>query len=202
TKLAALGPAEMPEYASAPATPAATASAEVETVPDVVAAETPAAAAAPARRKLSRRELAAIPKPTPTLLERVQERLRSDRRFGRVKAYTAGTVVTLYGNVFDDKDKAAAVRMARSGDGVTDVVDTLQTDSAEWAEMQNRIRAQLQGAGLEKVTVKVIGRDAYLDGEVKTELDRQRAVTIAQSAAPVTVRGNLIRVAIGNMFGF
>ena len=202
TKLAALGPAEAPEYASVAAPPAAAASPVVETLPEVAAAETPGPAATPVRRKLSRRELAAIPKPTPTLLERVQERLHSDRKFNRVKAYTAGTVVTLYGKVFDDKDKSAAVRMARSADGVTDVVDTLQTDTAEWSEMQNRIQAQLQSAGLDKVTVKVIGRDAYLDGEVKTALERERAVTIAQSAAPVTVRGNLIRVAVGNMFGF
>jgi osmotically-inducible protein OsmY len=52
------------------------------------------------------------------------------------------------------------------------------------------------------VTVKVIGHDAYLDGEVPTALDRQRAVTIAQAAAPVTVRSNLVRVAVGRVFGF
>jgi hypothetical protein len=204
TRLAALSPGEAPEYASAPPPmPEETATPAGEAPPaEVAGAPTPEAAATPSRRKLTRRELAAIPKPTPTLLERVQERLRSDRRFNRVKAYTAGTVVTLFGKVFDNGDKAAAVRTARSVDGVSDVVDTLQTDTAEWADMQNRIAAQLQAAGLDKVTVKVIGRDAYLDGEVKTALDRERAVTIAQSAAPVTVRGNLIRVAVGNMFGF
>jgi hypothetical protein len=37
---------------------------------------------------------------------------------------------------------------------------------------------------------------------VPTDLDRQRAVTIAQGAAPVTVRTNLIRVATGKVFGF
>jgi hypothetical protein len=37
---------------------------------------------------------------------------------------------------------------------------------------------------------------------VKTELEKQRAATIAQGAAPVVVRENLIRVVPGNMFGF
>jgi hypothetical protein len=60
----------------------------------------------------------------------------------------------------------------------------------------------LQSAGLNNVQAKVIGHDAYLSGQVKTELDRERAVTVAQSAAPVRVRENLVTVAIGNMLGF
>ena len=47
----------------------------------------------------------------------------------------------------------------------------------------------------------MIGHDAFLDGEVKTELEKSRAVTVAEGAAPVTVRENLIRVVPGNMFG-
>ena len=66
----------------------------------------------------------------------------------------------------------------------------------------NNISQQLQGAGLTGVTVKVIGSRAYLSGEVKTELDRERAVSITQGAAPVVVGTNLIRVVPGNMFGF
>ena len=47
----------------------------------------------------------------------------------------------------------------------------------------------------------MIGHDAFLDGEVKTDLEKSRAVTVAEGAAPVTVRENLIRVVPGNMFG-
>jgi len=52
------------------------------------------------------------------------------------------------------------------------------------------------------VTVKVIGHDAYLDGTVQSEAQKQQAVTITQNASPVQVRGNIIRVVPGNMFGF
>ena len=82
------------------------------------------------------------------------------------------------------------------------MVDTITTDEGDWAAQQTTIARQLANAGLDKVTVKVIGHDAFLDGEVKTELEKSRAVTIAEGAAPVTVRTNLIRVAPGNMFGF
>ena len=64
------------------------------------------------------------------------------------------------------------------------------------------ITQALQNAGFNNVRVKVIGRDAYLSGQVKTQLDRERAVTVAQAAAPVKVRENLITVALGNILGF
>jgi osmotically-inducible protein OsmY len=54
---------------------------------------------------------------------------------------------------------------------------------------------------LTNVTAKVIGKSCYLDGKVKTELDRERAATIAMGAAPVKVRTNLIRVDPG-FFGW
>jgi osmotically-inducible protein OsmY len=129
--------------------------------------------------------------------------LHADRRFGRVKVYTnGGGVVTLYGTVFDDKIRRAALGAARDVDGVSDVIDSLQTDTASWARQENAISAQLQSAGLSQVTVKVIGRDAYLDGQVSTELEKEHAVTIAEGAAPVRVRTNLIRVVPKGIFGF
>jgi BON domain len=205
-KLAALSPTEEPEYASATAAaPAASAAA----APSTVAAVTTPAVAAPlatpkpvVRRRIPRRELAAIPKPTPPLLDRVQEALRGNRKLGRVKAYTDRGTVTLFGKVYNDNDKALAEKVVRGVPGVTGVNDTITTDVAEWADTAQRITAQLQSAGLDKVTVRVIGRDAYLDGEVKTQLERERAVTIVESAAPVTVRANLIRVATGSILGF
>jgi osmotically-inducible protein OsmY len=78
----------------------------------------------------------------------------------------------------------------------------LTTDTQQWQQNQSLITQALQNAGLSGVQVKVIGRSAYLSGQVKSAIDRERAVTVAQSAAPVKVRENLITVAIGNMFGF
>src|SRR5258708_3477122 len=148
------------------------------------------------------KRVAAARPPKPDLLEQVQSALRSNRKFNRVNAYTNGGVVTLYGKVFDDDDKRLAVRTARSVSGVTDVIDQTTTDTSVWTARQQQISQALASAGLTGVTVKVIGRDAYLDGEVANKLDRERAVTIAEGAAPVKVRTNLIRVAEGRVFGF
>ncbi len=111
-------------------------------------------------------------------------------------------MVTLYGKVFDDKAKRAALAAAREVDGVSDVIDSLQTDTASWARQESAISAQLQSAGLNQVTVTVIGKSAYLDGQVSTELEKEHAVTIAEGAAPVRVRTNLIRVVPKGVFGF
>jgi len=200
-KLASLSPTEAAEYATA-ASPSAVAS----PAPPVAAAPTveapPPAAAPPVVVAKPKPRPKATPRP-PSLLELVKERLRSSPKLRRVNAYTSdGGVVTLFGKVFDDNDKAFAERTVRPVPGVNQVIDTLTTDTAQWAEEQDRIARQLQNAGLDKVTVKVIGSDAFLNGTVKTELEKTRAVTIAESAAPVTVRTNLIRVEPGNMFGF
>jgi osmotically-inducible protein OsmY len=104
--------------------------------------------------------------------------------------------------VFNDTDKMAAEQTARGVSGVTSVTDNLTTDTQDWANTGNRINQQLQAAGLSGVTAKVIGTSVYLSGTVKTPLDKDRAVTIAQAAAPVTVRENLVRVETGNVFGF
>jgi TonB family protein len=194
TKVAALSPNESPEYAASPAAPPTPAIAEKPAPP--VAEATPHAHRRP-RREVAR------PLPTPSLYDRVADALKGSPKLRRVKAYTNpdGTV-TLVGRVFDDNDKMLAERTAKRVSGVTGVVDTLTTDTSIWAEQQAKIQQQLANAGLDKVTVKVIGKDAFLNGEVKTELEKQRAVTIAEGAAPVVVRENLIRVVPGNMFGF
>jgi BON domain len=202
-KIAALSPAEADEYASAPvpvATPTPAMEAAAPAPPSALPAPPPVAKPhKPVRR---RPEMAAIRPRRPPLLERVQSALRSNRKLGRVKAYTNGGVVTLYGRVFDNNDKLLAERTVRRVSGVTDVIDQLTTDEAQWAAAEARIAQSLANAGLGGVTVKVIGNDAYLNGEVPTKLDRERAVTIAEAAAPVKVRSNLIRVAPGRVFGF
>jgi TonB family protein len=196
-KVAALGTGSSPEYAFAPA------AAPTVTAPplEATAPVAPPVAAAP-RPSTRHRHVASARPPKPALLERVQSALRSNRRLNRVNAYTNGGVVTLYGKVFDDNDKRLAVQTARSVSGVTDVIDQTTTDTAVWAAQQQQIAQALASAGLTGVTVKVIGRDAYLDGEVPTKLDRERAVTIAEGAAPVIVRTNVIRVSVGRVFGF
>jgi TonB family protein len=148
------------------------------------------------------RELASMPPPKPSLIERVNSELHANRRLRRVKAYTNGSVVTIFGKVFDDNDRLLAERTVRNTDGVSAVTNNLTTDTQQWDQDRALIAQALQNAGLNDVHVKVIGRDAYLSGQVKTNLDRERAVTVAQSAAAVRVRENLITVAIGNMFGF
>jgi TonB family protein len=147
-------------------------------------------------------EIAALPPPKPSLIERVNGELRTDRRLRRVQAYTNGSVVTIFGKVFDDNDRLLAERTVRNTDGVSTVINNLTTDTQQWDQNQRLITQALQNAGLNGVQVKVIGPNAYLSGQVKTDLDRERAVTVAQAAAPVRVRENLITVAIGNMLGF
>jgi TonB family protein len=196
SRVAALGATASPEYAFA--APAAAPSPANEASAPLV----PEAAPAAPRPKRHRRELASARPPRSNLLERVQAALRSNRRLNRVNAYTNGSVVTLYGKVFNDDDKRIAVRTARGVSGVTDVIDQTSTDEAMWASRQLQISQALAAAGLNGVTVKVIGHDAYLDGEVANALDRERAATIVEGAAPVKVRTNLIRVAPGRVFGF
>src|SRR5579863_10068215 len=208
-KLASLGPNEVAEYAFSPSAAPTEAAATSIATPAIAAApvEAPPAAAVPesmptpARRKRPRM-LASVRPPEhmrkPPLVDRVMAELRANRKLRRVQAYTNGGTVNLSGKVFDDNDKLLAERTVRGVDGVSGVVDNLTTDKQEWAQKQARISQELQNAGLTGVTVKVIGSDAYLNGEVKTDLDRQRAVTIAQAAAPVKVRENLIRVAPGS----
>ncbi len=214
TQLAARTPGATPEYASAPApTPVAAVTPPARPVvmatPRPVVMATPTAPRGPSRAELERRrrrERASAPRPSrppaPPLRDRVTASLRGDRRFGRVRAYTSPSgLVTLTGMVFDDKAKLAAARAVGNVSGVTSVVNDLTTETSQWAANQAAIQQALQTAGLTGVTAKVIGRSCYLDGTVKREFDRERAVTIAMGAAPVKVASNLIRVNPG-FFGW
>jgi BON domain len=220
TKLASLNAAEPPEYSSAPgpspagseaagASPggapsmAATAAlAETPAAPPPLAVmpSTPVAAATPHHRP--RRKEIARPKPTPTLQQRVKDAFLANRKLRRVDCYTTGGTVTIFGKVFDANDKALAERTAASVPGVTNVINSITTDMSDWQARQSQIAQQLYNAGLTNVTIKVIGHDAYLGGTVKSDSDKDRAVTIAESAAPVHVRTNLITVEPGRVFGF
>jgi BON domain len=208
TKLASLTPDSTPEYpasigasAVAAATPGAapTSSPEVASLPPPVAPLAPEASPTAARHH--RPVVASVPKPPKiSLTTRVTDELHANRKLRRVQAYTTGGTVTLFGKVFDDNDKVLAERTARHVTGVTGVVNNLTTDEQAWAQNQSRIQQELQNAGLTGVTVKVIGKSAYLSGEVKTQLEKDRAVTITEGAAPVRVHENLIRIAVGSVF--
>ena len=189
------------EYESSSAQP--TPAAAEASPPAPVSAETPVAppvAVAPAPRP--RRTHKPPPTPTLTLQQRVLQVLSSNPRTRRVNCYTSGNTVTIFGKVFDNDAKLYAEKVVRGVPGVGNVIDSLTTDQAEWAARQQAIAAQLAGAGLTGVTVKVIGHDAYLNGTVKTEAQKQQAVAITESASPVHVRGNIITVVPGSMFGF
>ena len=108
----------------------------------------------------------------------------------------------LFGKVFDEKGKVVAEQTVRAVPGVSSVVDNLTTDTDTWRMQQAQVQSQLANAGLDKVNVKIIGRDAFLSGEVKTDGEKDRAVTITEGAAPVIVRQNLILVKPGSVFGF
>lgn len=224
SKTASLSPDESPEYAAAPipeTTPAAASSAEAAGAPSAGAVASPAVAAVPPGtapsaaiasapspetteppRRRRHKPAAPVVASAPSLYDQVQDRLKTSPKLRRVKAYTSGGTVTLFGKVFGEEEKSFAEETVRNIPGVTSVVDTITTDEGAWAHEQSQISEQLSNSGLDKVTVKVIGHDAFLGGEVKTDLEKTRAVTVAESAAPVTVRENLIRVAPGNMFGF
>ncbi|MFZ2060695.1 MAG: TonB family protein [Candidatus Binatus sp.] len=208
TKLTGLSPTEPPEFASSPPAPSSAAS-EAVSAPTPASVETPPTEAvapaplppAPAPRK--HHHVASAPKPPPmTLQQRVLQVLSSNPRTRRVNCYTSGNTVTIFGKVFDNDAKLYTEKLVRNVPGVGNVIDSLSTDQAEWAARQAAIASQLYAAGLNTVTVKVIGHDAYLDGTVKTDAQKQQAVTITENASPVHVAGNLIRVVPGNMFGF
>lgn len=204
-KLASLGPNEAPEYALSPsaptpelaasAAPTAMASAVAALPPESVAP--PAAPPAPTRHK--HRETATYRPPPMPLRERVNSALAGNRKLRRVQVYTSGGNVTMYGKVFDDNDRRLAEQTVRGVSGVTSVTNNLTTDEQDWARSASLINQQLQSAGITGVTVSVIGKTAYLKGEVKTDADKDRAVAIAQSAAPVRVV-NFLSVAPGRVF--
>jgi len=198
-KIAHLDPAAPPEYASALIpTPEV-----IPTVAVAVASPAPPSAVAPAPTAAARHvrpKPKHIATPKPSLLKLVQTRLSADRRFNRVKAYTDNGTVTLFGKVFDSDTRLAAQRAVAGVPGVNNVVNTLTTDREEWSENEAKINRELQNAGLGNVTATVIGSDAYLKGQVTTDMEKQRAVTVTEQAAPVKVRTNLIMVVPGSIF--
>jgi osmotically-inducible protein OsmY len=127
---------------------------------------------------------------------KVQLALEADPRFKGVRAtVTQPGVVVLEGAVFDNAAKDAAQRIASSVEGVNRVINALTTNSLQWLLVQNRINQALQQNGLPLVSVKVIGKTAYISGQVSKAADKDRAVNVVNSTEPdITVGTNLINV--------
>jgi osmotically-inducible protein OsmY len=126
----------------------------------------------------------------------VQLALQSDPRFKNVRAtVTQPGVIVLEGEVFDNDAKWAAEQAAAGVEGVKRVINAVKTDSLQWLLVQNRINQALQQNGFPLVSVKVIGKTAYLSGQVSSNAEKDKAVTIVISTAPeVTIGTNLINV--------
>jgi osmotically-inducible protein OsmY len=151
--------------------------------------------AAPAHRARKHRKAPAKP-PSWVMQSKVQLALEADPRFKGVRAtVTQPGVVVLEGGVFDNDAKNTAQRTASSVEGVNRVINALTTNSLQWLVVQNRINQALQRNGLPLVSVKVIGKTAYISGQVRKAADKDRAVNVVNSTEPdITVGTNLISV--------
>jgi osmotically-inducible protein OsmY len=104
-------------------------------------------------------------------------------------------VIVLEGEVFDNDAKAAAEQTVVGVEGVKRVINALRTDSLQWLLVQNRINQALQQNGFPLVSVKVIGKTAYISGQVSSNAEKDKAITVVTSVAPdVTIGTNLITV--------
>jgi osmotically-inducible protein OsmY len=134
--------------------------------------------------------------PSWVLQSKVQLALQADPRFRNVRAtVTQPGVVVLEGEVFDRDTQAAAGQTAARVEGVKRVINALTTQTLHWLNEQNRVNMALAQAGYKLVSVKVIGKTAYLSGQVPTDLDKQKAATIVISTAPdLQIGTNLITI--------
>ena len=126
--------------------------------------------------------------------------LRADRRLNGASSYTAAPgVIVLYGKVFDDKDRRLAEAKARKVHGVTQVVNTLRTETGQWLAEEARINDTLVLNDFNDVSVRVIGSQAYVSGQVTTEAEAQRAIRVISSVSNLQVV-NFMRVVPGSIF--
>jgi BON domain len=178
--------------APAPLTPSAT---SAPTPTKTASAPAKSASKAPLHRPHKRKKAPAKP-PGWVIQSKVQLALESDPRFKNVRAtMTQPGVIVLEGQVFDDDAKTSAQQMAAGVEGVNRVINALTTNSLQWLQAQNRIGQALQRNGLPLVSVKVIGKTAYLSGQVRSDLEKDKAAQVVTSTEPdITVGTNLINV--------
>jgi osmotically-inducible protein OsmY len=116
------------------------------------------------------------------LMHRVDRALRANDNLNGAMCYSpAAGVVVLYGKIFDKQDRELAETTARNVSGVTQVVNTLRTETGQWIEEEERINDTLLLNGLEGVSARVIGSQVYLSGTVTGEAEKQRASRVVAS---------------------
>lgn len=131
-----------------------------------------------------------------SLMKKVEAALKSDKRLKGADCYTAAPgVIVLYGKVFDDNARTLAEKTARKVHGVKKVVNTLGTVTGQWLEQEVRINDTLRLNGFENASVRVIGSDAYLSGQVKSAAEKQRAARVVSTVSNLRVV-NFISVVI------
>ena len=136
----------------------------------------------------------------PVLSHRVEAALRANDNLNGANCYIAAPgVIVLYGKVFDNKDRDLAESTAFNVHGVKQVVNTLRTTTGKWLEEEARINDTLVLNDLQGVSVKVVGREAYVSGQVETEGDEQRALRVIASESNLRVV-NFVRVVPGSIF--
>lgn len=158
---------------------------------------------APAAKAPHHRKHKAPRKPPSWVLQsKVQLALQSDPRFKSVRAtVTQPGVIVLEGEVFDNDAKGAAEQTAVGVEGVKRVINALTTNSLQWLLLQNRINQALQQNGFPLVSVKVIGKTAFISGQVSSDAEKGKAVALVNSTAQdVTIGTNLITVVSPGMF--
>ncbi len=131
-----------------------------------------------------------------SLTKKVEAALKSDRRLKGADCYTAAPgVVVLYGKVFDDQARTLAEKTARKVPGVRKVINTLGTTTGQWLEQEARINDTLRLNGFENASVRIIGSDVYLSGQVKSDAEKQRAARVVSTISNLRVV-NFISVVI------
>ena len=140
---------------------------------------------------------------TAMLARRVNIALRADRKLNGVYAYPVSPgVVAIDGRVFEEEDSRRAEQTASEVAGVRHVINHLQTTTGQWMAQQVALNnAMLQDKPLQGVTVHVLGREAFLWGDVRSEADKEHAAQLASSMSNLQVV-NLVRVVPGNLFGW
>ena len=134
------------------------------------------------------------------LTKKVTAALRADRRLNGADCYTPTPgVIILTGKVFDESDRKLAEATAYHVRGVKQVVNTLRTDTGKWLEQESRINDTLALNGLQSLSVRVIGSQAYLSGQVTSQADQQRALRVIASISNLQVV-NFSRIVPGSVF--
>jgi hypothetical protein len=134
------------------------------------------------------------------LMRKVNRALRADNRLNGASAYTAAPgVIVLYGTVFDKADLELAGQVASQVRGVHQVDNALRTKTGQWREEEARINDTLLLSNFHDVSVSVVGSQAYLSGQVRTQAEKDRAAGVVSTQCNLNIV-NLVRIVPGPLF--